>query len=232
MVVKKKCHHGGTFTCTDRYNPGKILNYVFVKLLAYIASQGHIFKPSLSKFSKVPDTRIHSLVPVYEENVFLAPQLNWPFCWWCVSLWFQDNLVPRVLSYPSLWMMRRREPWEQGWFQEGLKNTLVLKGYSQLWSHADLCNFLKCLPPPKSKYTSNTSTNLLQSCINPLSPNSDQHQISSNNINRQSRRKVKRINKMISKEKMIWSFIKFSQLILKGDIIEISLENLYVDIGA
>ena len=31
-----KCHHGGTFTCTDRYNPGKLLNYVFVKLLAYI----------------------------------------------------------------------------------------------------------------------------------------------------------------------------------------------------
>ena len=31
-----KCHHGGTFTCTDRYNPGKLLNCVFVKLLAYI----------------------------------------------------------------------------------------------------------------------------------------------------------------------------------------------------
>ena len=33
-------------------------------------------------------------------------------------------------------------------------------------------------------------------------------------------------------EKMPWSFIKFSQLILYGNCMEISLENLYVDIGA
>ena len=37
-----------------------------------------------------------------------------------------------------------------------LKNTLVLKGHSQLLSHADLCN-LKSVPP-KIKYTMNTST--------------------------------------------------------------------------
>ena len=38
-----------------------------------------------------------------------------------------------------------------------------------------------------------------------------------------------RINKLITKEKIPWSFIKFSQLILKGNII--SLENLYVGLN-
>ena len=38
---------------------------------------------------------------------------------------------------------------------------------------------------------------------------------------------------MITKEKMLWSFLKFSQLILfLKKCIEISLENLLVDIGA
>ena len=50
--------------------------------------------------------------------------------------------------------------------------------------------------------------------VNPLSPNSDQHQFSSNNIHTPSRDKVMRINKMITKEKIPWSFIKFSQRIL------------------
>ena len=54
--------------------------------------------------------------------------------------------------------------------------------------------------------------------INPLSPNSDQHQFSPNNIPRLSRDKVVRRNKMITKEKMPSSFIKFSQVILKGSV--------------
>ena len=53
---------------------------------------------------------------------------------------------------------------------------------------------------------------------NPLSPNSDQHQFSPNIIHTFSRDKVRRINKMITKETMPWSFIKFSQLILKGNV--------------
>ena len=54
--------------------------------------------------------------------------------------------------------------------------------------------------------------------FNPLSPNSDQHQFSPNNIHTLSRDKVMRINKMIIIEKIPWSFIKFSQLILKGNV--------------
>ena len=54
--------------------------------------------------------------------------------------------------------------------------------------------------------------------FNPLSANSDQKQFSPNNIHTLSRDKVMRINKMISKGKMPWSFIKFSQLILKENV--------------
>ena len=43
-------------------------------------------------------------------------------------------------------------------------------------------------------------------------------QFSPNNIHTLSRDKVMRINKMITIEKMLWSFIKFSQLIVKGDV--------------
>ena len=54
--------------------------------------------------------------------------------------------------------------------------------------------------------------------FNPLSPNSDQHQFSPNNIHTLSRNKVMRINEMITKEKMPRSFIKVPQLILKGNV--------------
>ena len=54
--------------------------------------------------------------------------------------------------------------------------------------------------------------------FNPLSPNRDQHQFSPKDIHRLSRPMVMRINKMINKEKMPWSLIKFSQLILKGNV--------------
>ena len=47
--------------------------------------------------------------------------------------------------------------------------------------------------------------------VNPLIPNSDQQQISPNDIHTLSRDKVMRINnKMITQEKILWSFIKFS----------------------
>ena len=50
--------------------------------------------------------------------------------------------------------------------------------------------------------------------LRPLGPKSDQQQFSPNNISKSSRVKVMRISKMITKGKMLWSFIKFSQLIL------------------
>ena len=54
--------------------------------------------------------------------------------------------------------------------------------------------------------------------FNPLSPNSDQHQFSPDNIHTLSRNKVMRINEMITKEKMPRSFIRVSQLIRKGNV--------------
>ena len=54
--------------------------------------------------------------------------------------------------------------------------------------------------------------------INPLSPSSDQHQFFPKDIHRLLRQMVMRINKMINKEKMPRSFIKFFQLILKGNV--------------
>ena len=65
------------------------------------------------------------------------------------------------------------------------------------------------------------------SSINSVSSNSDQHQISPNNVTTQSREKVVRINEMITKRKMHRSVIKFSQLILVEGM-EVSVENLYV----
>ena len=52
----------------------------------------------------------------------------------------------------------------------------------------------------------------------PLRPNSDQHQFSPNNIHTLSREKVMKIAKMITKEKMPRSCIKFSQQFLTGNI--------------
>ena len=51
--------------------------------------------------------------------------------------------------------------------------------------------------------------------INPLGPKSDQHQFSPNNISRSSTVKVMRITQLITKERTLWSFTKFSQLFLK-----------------
>ena len=54
--------------------------------------------------------------------------------------------------------------------------------------------------------------------FNPLSPNGDQHQFSPNDIHNLSRDQVMRINKMINNDKMPWSFIKFAQHILYGNV--------------
>ena len=43
----------------------------------------------------------------------------------------------------------------------------------------------------------------LFTCFNPFSPNSDQHQFSPNNIHMLPREMVRRVNKMITKEKML-----------------------------
>ena len=51
--------------------------------------------------------------------------------------------------------------------------------------------------------------------LNPLSPSSNQHQFSPNDIHTLSRDYVTRIDKMIAKEKMPSAFINLSQLIRK-----------------
>ena len=43
--------------------------------------------------------------------------------------------------------------------------------------------------------------------VNPLSPIGDQHQFSPNDIHTLLRDKVMRMNDMITKEKMLWSFV-------------------------
>ena len=68
--------------------------------------------------------------------------------------------------------------------------------------------------------------------IKPLSLTSDQHQFSPNNINRQSRGRVMRINKIITEEKKALIFYQILSTHFLRKYIEISLENLYVDIGA
>ena len=59
---------------------------------------------------------------------------------------------------------------------------------------------------------------MIQGTINPLSPNSDQHQFSPNTIHMLPREMVMRIKEMITKEKMLSSVFKFSHLILKGNV--------------
>ena len=59
--------------------------------------------------------------------------------------------------------------------------------------------------------------------ISPLSPNGDQHQLSPNDIHTLSRDTVMRIDEMITKVKKCIALTK---------CMEVSLENLYVYIGA
>ena len=59
---------------------------------------------------------------------------------------------------------------------------------------------------------------LCNQTVNPLSPISAQDQFSPNDIHRLSWTKSMRINKMITERKNIWSFTKFSQIILQGNV--------------
>ena len=83
----------------------------------------------------------------------------------------------------------------------------------------------------KKDHNKNIVKSERQHIFKPFSPNSDQHEFSPNNIHMLSREMVMRINQMITKEKMLCSFIKLPQLI-SSECMNISLENLHVDIGA
>ena len=67
--------------------------------------------------------------------------------------------------------------------------------------------------------------------LNPLRPNSDQHQFSPSDIRRLSRAKSMRINKMITEGK-IFDMLSISLNLFFKEMYEISLENLNVDIEA
>ena len=56
---------------------------------------------------------------------------------------------------------------------------------------------------------------MLSTFLNPLSPKNDQQQFSSININLSSREKAMKLYQLNNKEKMLLSFIKFSQLIIR-----------------
>ena len=71
----------------------------------------------------------------------------------------------------------------------------------------------------------------LAGLFNPLSPNSDQRQFSPNNIHRLSSATSMRINQMITRRKIsdLYQFLPTNSV---RKCMEISLENLFVDIGA
>ena len=70
------------------------------------------------------------------------------------------------------------------------------------------------------------------SYINLLSPNSDQHEFSPNNISMLPREIVMRVNKMITKEKILSSVIRSLSTNSLNKCMKISMEKLYVDIGS
>ena len=72
---------------------------------------------------------------------------------------------------------------------------------------------------------------MLQFSINPLSPDSDQNQFSPKNIHMLPREMVMRVNKMITKEKC-FDLISNSLNYFLRKCMKVSMENLYVDIGA
>ena len=96
---------------------------------------------------------------------------------------------------------------------------LLPNSQNPISEHLSDGNMLSKSTSLQNKQEKTERTVLLQSNpINPLSPNSDQHQFSPNDIHTLAREKVMTVNKMITKEKIPWSFIKFSQLILKGNV--------------
>jgi len=64
-------------------------------------------------------------------------------------------------------------------------------------------NLLNLMDHEPSFLLGSVSTCIWLLVVNPLSPNSDQHQFSSNNIHMLPRAMVMRINQMITKEKML-----------------------------
>ena len=66
--------------------------------------------------------------------------------------------------------------------------------------------------------------------LNPLSPNSDQRQFSSNNIHMLPREMVMGVNEMITKDTLICLQTLSTNSLRK--CMKISMENLYVDFGA
>ena len=82
-----------------------------------------------------------------------------------------------------------------------------------------------CLKTPP--HERNNGHKKMASCFNHVSLKGDQHEFSPNYIKTSSKEKDRRINKMMNKGEMLWSFIKFSRL-----IIDTGVENLYLDIGA
>ena len=104
------------------------------------------------------------------------------------------------------------------------KSTLRLKSYLFLFGCWEVNSIWLIIPEPANQrcdwgFQSECMWHMHNSCalasINPLSANSDQKQFSPNNTHTLSRDKVMRINKMITKGKMPWSFIKFSQVLIK-----------------
>ena len=69
-----------------------------------------------------------------------------------------------------------------------------------------------------SKASKNLALGVHIADLKPSSLKSDQHQFSPNYINTSPRERVRRINKMMNKEEMLCSFIKFSQLILLNNV--------------
>ena len=72
----------------------------------------------------------------------------------------------------------------------------------------------------------------LHAKIQPFCTTHDQYQFSPNNINTSSRETVMRITGMITKGKLPWSFIKFSQLSLQGNVWRSGCRIYNVHIGA
>ena len=114
-----------------------------------------------------------------------------------------------ILYWPILTWPRGREGWEKQKHKMAHKQQAIA---------TTLCKELK----QATAYISH-KVPLLEASGHPQNswknccPKSDKHLFSSNNINTQSSEKVVRIYKIILKGKMLWSFIKFSQLILFGN---------------
>ena len=83
-----------------------------------------------------------------------------------------------------------------------------------LWRHQLYFELLR----PWSKWKGVTNWVKPLNSLRVKSLKSDQHQFSRHNIHTLSKENIMRFNIMITSRKMLWSFIKFSQLIFKGNV--------------